>query len=78
MAIWNPKAVALSKVAQDITAEPVDRLRAMYTVGMLADLGLLILADDGTPIPPTPVQIEQAKVDKPEYVWKNGARIRKR
>lgn len=61
MKIWNPLAVHMAQRAHDETLDPVKRIVAMLIVGQMTQDGSLLI---------------KKPESKPEYNWRNGARVR--
>ena len=60
--IWNPKIVELAQRGSDESLSPVERLTALAMLGAMAQVGALTC--------------DAPKENKPEFVWRNGARVR--
>jgi hypothetical protein len=60
--IWNPKVVELAKRSRDESIPPAERLYALYMLAMFAELGA--------------ITCDAPKENKPEFVWRNGAKVR--
>jgi hypothetical protein len=63
MRMWNPVVVKLAKRSRDESLSPVEKLTALAMLGAMAQMGVLLTID-------TP------KENKPEFVWRNGAKVR--
>jgi hypothetical protein len=63
--VWNPLALHFAKMVHDGSIEPKKRLVAAIILSDLAAIGGLTVE-------------EKTEAPKPEYVWRNGARVKTR
>ena len=60
--IFNPFVVDLAKRSRDESLSTAERLHALYMVGKFAET--------------FGITCDAPKADKPQYVWRNGARVK--
>jgi hypothetical protein len=62
--VWNPKMVELAKRSKDESLSVVDRMMALHTLGFMAQMGVPMIVDNSL------------EVEKPKYIWRNGAKVK--
>jgi hypothetical protein len=78
MKVPSPAAVILARKGNDANVPVLDRMVALATLGAMAEAGEVFIEVPDDLI--LAVRLSSPKEDKPkeEYVWRNGAWVKKR